>query len=79
MSTEIYGDVVREAALGGGMTVRARNTFGPGAFIAPVQQQVPGIGVSALGVLDVTSAKRTPAAVANGAVSGLRTWSRDPV
>lgn len=63
---------------GGGLDSRERYTFGPGAFVAPVQMKLEGTGVSTVSFID-PSAEKTPAAVEDGAVSGLRPWSKHPV
>ncbi|MQA80064.1 MAG: hypothetical protein GEV10_16535 [Streptosporangiales bacterium] len=70
--------VTRPTCLGGGLVSRERYTFGPGAFVAPVQMKLEGTGVSAVSFID-PSVENTPAAVKDGAVSGLRPWSQHPV
>lgn len=70
--------ITRPTCLGDGLDSRERYTFGPGAFVAPFQMKLEGTGVSTVSFID-PSAEKSPAAVKDGAVSGLRPWSQHPV
>lgn len=73
MITETLVDVMRLAAFRG-TVMRERSFTGPGALIAPVRASARGSSAPAGGR---TSVKHNPAAIKDGAVSGLRLW-RDP-
>lgn len=69
-------DVGLQAA-SGGAAGSERFMFGPCALIAPLQPQAKGSSVPA-GGLNRTPVTHDPAAIKDGAVSGLRSW-RHPV
>lgn len=77
MTTNLTSNVVQPATSGGAV-MRERFVFGSATCAAPVQVQVKGTSVPAVGDLSRTFVKHNPAAIKDGAASGLPSW-RHPV
>lgn len=69
---------VTQPATSGGTAMRERLVSGLGAYIAPAQAHVQGTTVPAGSDQPRTFVKKNPAAIKDGAASGLRSW-RHPV